>query len=272
MNLSVFDFNDDYRDYLGAVLGFRSKEGERGRKLKLAHALGCQPGFLSQVLGKHAHFNLEHGERIALFLNFVSLERHYFLLLLQKTRAGTPTLKEYFGQQLLEIHEKREQLKHRFTEHKALGIEAQSQYYSSWAYGAIRVALTIPHLRTKEAIAQRLPELAPQRIAEILNFLLENNLAQQQKGEFLPTEIRTHLGNDSMMIRKHHSNWRVKALSNMDQERKENLHYSSVVSLSLEDAKRIKEISSRYLEEVKKIVRDSPAEDLFSLNLDLFGL
>lgn len=266
----LFEERNDYRDYLSAEL-VRRAEGTRGVKNRLAAAIGCQPGFLSQVLGKHSHFNLEHGEKANAFLEHTAEEAHYFLLLIQKTRAGTKSLERYFDQQLQEIVDKRLVLKNRFPSGAALSAEDQSRYYSAWYFGAIRVLLTIPSFRSKEAIARRL-HLSHAKVTEVVDFLVSRGLAREEGGELLPTDLRMHLGNDSAMIAKHHSNWRARALVSLDQEREGDLHYSSVVSLSREDSLRLKEMTIAYLEKVKGVVRDSPAEELYSFSMDFFVL
>lgn len=267
---ALFEERNDYRTYLADEL-IRRTGGSRGLKHKLAIAIGCQPGFVSQVLGKHAHFNLEHGEKINAFLEHTAEEGHYFLLLIQKTRAGTASLAAYFDRQLEEIAQRRLVLKNRLPADGRLGAEDQSRYYSAWYFGAIRVLLTIPEFRSKETIARRL-HLSHSKVTEVMDFLVSRGLAREEGGQLLPTDMRLHLGNDSAMISKHHANWRGRALVSFDQEKEGDVHYSSVVSLSRKDATVLKEMTIQYLEKVKALVKESPAEEIYSFNMDFFCL
>lgn len=262
--ISLFDYRADYRDYLHDSLSRK-----RGLKGKLAESLGCQSGFLSQVLGKHGHFNLEHGEKVNAFLEHTEEEAHYFLLLIQKTRAGSKSLLAYFDTQLQEILERRLVLRNRIQATPTLSLEDQSTYYSAWYYGAIRVLLTIPEFQRKESIAERL-HLPLSKVSEVLDFLISRNLAKQENGKLTATNVRMHLGNESSMIAKHHTNWRGRSLVSLDFEKPGDLHYSSVVSLSREDSVKLKEMTIQFIEKVKGLVRESPAEKLYALNLDFF--
>ncbi len=264
----LFDYRADYRDYLADSLTCRAN-GTRGIKMKLARCLGCQSGFLSQVLGKHGHFNLEHGEKVNAFLEHTSDEAHYFLLLIQKTRAGTRSLAAYFDKQLQEIVEQRLVLRNRIQATPTLSLEDQSTYYGAWYYGAIRVLLTIPEFQQKEKIAERL-HFPLAKVAEVLEFLLSRNLAKMENGRPVATDVRMHLGNESSMIAKHHTNWRNRSMVSLDFEKTGDLHYSSVVSLSAEDATKFKEMTIQFIERAKALVRESPAEKLYALNIDFF--
>jgi hypothetical protein len=66
---------------------------------------------------------------------------------------------------------------------------------------------------------------------------------------------------DSPWIGKHHANWRFQALKSIDEEpRMDDLHYTSGISVSATDAPKVREILVRAIEEVKQVVRPSPAE------------
>lgn len=268
MLINLFNYEKDYRDYIRDQLKKGSEE-VRGSRNALALAIGVQGAFVSQVLGLHAHFNLEHGEKINHFFGHTEEESHYFLLLIQRTRAGTKTLEKYFDQQLAQIREARLVLKNRFKVGDVLSRDNHITYYSAWYYGAIRVLLTIPEFQTKEHIAKRLP-LPLAKVTEVLEFLVSRGLARQEEDRYFPTEKRMHLGNDSALISKHHTNWRMKSIVSLEHERKQDLHYSSVVSMSHADRDRVREILVECLERIRGIVRDSPEEEIFSLNCDLF--
>ncbi len=144
-------------------------------------------------------------------------------------------------------------------------------FYSSWIYGAIHVMLTIPEFQTKEAIAKYL-NLSLKKTAEILEFLVSIGLAKQSvSGRFEIGEARIHLGSDSPLISKFHTNWRMQAIRSLEKEDlKEDLHYSSAVTLSEEDFLKIKSLLVKHIEEIKAIIRDSSAEGVHCFSIDLF--
>lgn len=265
----VFDYSS-YKPYLEHRLG--SKSQRKGLKSKLASTIGIQPAYLSQVLNGLAHLSLEQAEAANTFFGHSQDEAHYFLLLIQKERAGTQPLAKYFDQQINEQLKKRMTLTKRLGSKNGLSKEDHSTYYSSWHYAAIHIALTIPQLQSAESLAIhfRLPQ---KRVQNVLLFLREKGLATiDSDGGYRPGENFIRLGNDSPNIVQHHTNWRLSAVNSLHRETQDELHYSAVVSLSKKDIKKIKD---RILEEIKnniEIVKQSKEEELYSYCIDFFSL
>jgi uncharacterized protein (TIGR02147 family) len=270
MKKNVFEFND-YKTYLEAAISAQPKGG-RGVRMALAKAMGSPVSHISQVLNGKSHLSLEQAEGVNGFFGHTQDEALFFFLLVQMGRAGTPALRSRLSKQLQHILEKRLVLKDRLGV-KSLSKEDQMEFYSSWIYGAVHVMLTIPKFQTKEALSKYLG-ISPTRTAEILQFLLSIGLAQQnQKGRWEVGMARIHLGSDSPLISKFHSNWRIKAIQSLDKDNaSEGLHYSSAISVSEADFMKIKELLVRHIEEIKQIIRDSPAEGVHSFNLDFFRI
>ncbi|MGK5085638.1 TIGR02147 family protein [Bdellovibrionota bacterium FG-1] len=265
---AVFDYQD-YKEFLRAVLA-TSGEG-RGLRSKLAKTLRCQTAFISHVLNGSIHFSLEHAIHIGEFLKFSQEEAHYFMLLLQYGRAGSKTLEAYFQKQIQAIHEKRQVVRERIQVKQGLSKEDQVTYYSAWYYAAVHVLTSVPGFQDKAKIAAQL-KLPLELVAEILEFLCSTGLAIQVGADFKIGTARIHLGNDSPMLRKHHMNWRIRAINSFDQLQKSDLHYSSVVSLSESDTEKIRSILLGAIEKSEPILRASPEETVFCLALDFFRI
>lgn len=262
MDKKIFDFLS-YKDFLENLTlprGFRSK---------MAEAIGCQRAFISQVLQGDAHFNLEHGERLARFLELNEDESHYFLLAIQYARAGTEPLRKYFLRQLESVQAKRLMLRNRVTNDRELSAEDKSRYYSAWFYGATRVAVTIPTLRTRAALVKRLG-LSPKKMSEVLDFLVAVGLLEARGDEFHPTALHLHLGSDSSLITKHHTNARLQSLKSLERENDSDLHYSVIVSLSEADVRELRAQCVDFVEKLQRKVRDSKEEVLYSFALDFY--
>ncbi|RYZ98604.1 MAG: hypothetical protein EOP11_20440, partial [Proteobacteria bacterium] len=145
----------------------------------MAQASGCNVTYVSQVLHGPRDFSLEQAEAASGYLGHGPEERHYFLLLVQKARAGTGALRAYFEGQLANMKAARLNLKARIGEGANLSKENQYTYYSSWIYAAVHVALSIPELQTATAIA-RYYNQKPGLIREVLAFLLKAGLAVEK--------------------------------------------------------------------------------------------
>ncbi|OQW50415.1 MAG: hypothetical protein A4S09_01080 [Proteobacteria bacterium SG_bin7] len=239
--------------------------------MAMAHHISTPVSHISQVLNGKSQLSLEQAESINDFLGHTSDESQFFLLLVQIGRAGTRALKNRLSQQAEQILEKRLVLKDRLGVTQPLSKENQAIFYSSWLYGAIHVMLTIPQFQSKESISDYLG-ISLKRTAEILEFLVSIELAiPLENGRFGVGTSRIHLGSDSPMISKFHTNWRMQAIRSLDKEDgKSDLHYSSVITISDEDFKKIKNLLVKYIEEIKLIVKNSPSQKLHSFCLDFF--
>jgi uncharacterized protein (TIGR02147 family) len=262
----------DYRTchgYLMAVLGGRSMR--RGVKAALATAAGCQATYLSQVLKGKAQLSLEQTERVSRYLRHDKSEAHFFMLLVLKARAGTKELENFFSQQIEDLILQRLDVVKRLGANNNLTDEQKAVYYSSWHYLAIHIALTIPELRTREALALHF-HLSFEQVDRVLEFLQRIGLVEQNKHIYTTTVPVIRLGKDSPHIVQHHNHWRQQAIESLERTNPHDLHYSAVVTLSKEDVIKIKD---KLLEEIKtnvQTIRESPGEEVYVYNIDFFGL
>ena len=110
-----------------------------------------------------------------------------------------------------------------------------------------KYATAIP-LRIAEALA-----IPPQKVAEVVRFLISTGLIVEKIGRLAMGPASIHLGSDSSMISKHHTNWRMRAIQSLD-------------------VPRVRAALVRALEEVRAIVKPSPEEEVYAYSLDLFRM
>lgn len=266
---NVFDFSD-YKEYLHDKIISSPSKG-RGLKLQMAQALGVQTAYISQVLNKDPHFNLEQAMKLNKFWGHSKEESRYFCLLINYARAGSHELREFIKEEMHEVHEKRKSLKARLDIKNSLNEANQHIYYSSWTYAAIHILTSIPEFQTVDKIVERL-RLSRERVQENLHFLVETGLVLTQGGRYIIGTTRIHLDADSLQVRRHHYNWRSQSVISVDRGFKEDLHYSNVVSIAKDDVPKVKEILIKAIEECRAIIRESPEEDIQVITIDSFKL
>jgi len=203
MKKVIFDFSS-YVEFLLDRVGPSNQR--RGVKTSLAQTVGCQPTYITQILNGNAHLSLEQADRLNFYFRHSKDESHYFILLVQKERAGTKSLRDYFDDQLKVQLSKRMVLTERLGKKNSLNKDAQLIYYSSWVYAAIHIATTIPSLQNKLAISQTL-KLPLKKVQEVLDFLISVNLVIEKNNVYTIGEKSIRLGRDSALIYRHHSNW-----------------------------------------------------------------
>src|SRR5262249_53933290 len=138
---TIFQYTE-YKSYLSAIL--RSSGEGRGRRTKLAAALGCRAGFVSQVLNGSSHFSLEHRVQVAAFLDLKGQEREYFMLLLHHAKAGSVKLRQHYETLIKRAVEERNEIKSRIPRTHSLSEADCATYYGNWTYALVHMALSVP--------------------------------------------------------------------------------------------------------------------------------
>jgi uncharacterized protein (TIGR02147 family) len=265
MERSVFTYNE-YKRFLCEIADARP----RGFRKALAQATHCQTAYISHVLIGPGHFNMEQAEAAARFLEMGREETHYFLILVEHNRAGTASLKRLLNEQLEKMKERHLHLKKRVAIQESLSSENQTIYYSSWHYAAIHMACTVPGLRTRSALGKAL-RIPARKLNQVLEFLVSVGLLKREGDQLLPGSTLLHLEKNSPLIFQHHSNWRTKAMASLHEESADSaIHYSSAITLSSEDAKRLRVLITQSLSDWIQVVKDSKEELVFGMTLDFF--
>lgn len=265
----IFDFKD-YKKFLHAYEESH-KAFERGFRSKLAEHLGCQNGYITQVLNGEAHFSLEQGMRVASFLRLSDRDKKYLLLLIEIARAGTKELRDYFENEIAGYKQKFSNIKERVGKSRILSEKDQSIYYSSWHYLAIHMLTTIPGFSDAKSIAQSL-RLSDSTVSQALIFLTQTGIIKEEEGVLSAGVTQVHLNRESPLIRQHHTNWRVAAIQSLTSESKTDLHYSTASTLSKADVEKLRDEMLKLIEKYVEVVKPSKEEAMYGFNLDFYNL
>jgi uncharacterized protein (TIGR02147 family) len=262
----------EFADYKSFIKHLETQRAHliRGFRSRLAEEIGCNSGFVSQVLNTSAHFSLEQGLRIARYLRLSSDEEKFFLQLIEYARAGTPALREYFKNSLEEFRTQHLEIKGRVKQQITLTPDAQAIYYSQWYYAAIHMLITIPKIKTVADITKAL-NLKTSIVEKAVSFLLSSGLLVEKNGDLAAGPAYLHLERNSPLISKHHSNWRMVAIQSLENDERGDVHYSTVSSLSEKDVEILREKIIQNIEDyVKTVSQSSKEETLYCFNLDFF--
>lgn len=267
--MTIFEYTD-YKKFLQEHIHNQPYRG-RGLRLKLAQYLNCQTAYISQVLNKYTHFSMEQSLKVAEFFELNASEREFFLLLVQMARAGTKELENFHRNQIEDILENRKDLANRLNIKNQLDEMNQHIYYSVWYYAAIHILTSIPEFQKPKNIATKLG-LSLSIVTDALEFLMGTGLVIKESERFVIGKTQIHLSQKSVQIRRHHQNWRNKAINSIDENRQEDLHYSNVISMGEDDIPKVYEILLQAIDDCRKVIRSSPEEELQILTLDFFRL
>jgi len=266
MSSQIYECSN-YKKYLNANLD------KRGDKSRFAEALGCNTAYVSLVITGNAHLSLEQAELASRFFGLSNNEELYFIFLVQHARSGTEALKRIIATQLQNLRDESLNLKNRLEYSLELDETAQSIYYGAWYYSAIHVLTSIPSFRTPESISKYLG-LPLKTVNQALEFLVRTGLVEMKKesGKYHVGNKSLHINADSPHISRHHSNWRLQSIKSLDSLSSEDLHYSSVISMSEEDQPQVRAILTEAIEKIRNVVRKSGEEKAYCYTLDFFDI
>ena len=265
--MSIFK-NRDYKVFLKQYIQALPKRGH-GEIAKIANHLDVNSALVSQIINGPKDFTLEQGHELVKYLGLSEIEADYFLLLLQKERAGTHQLKSYFQNKIELLLKDSRQVANRVSQDYQLDDKAKAIFYSSWMYTAARLLTSIEEFQTVDAIAERL-QISRAKASDILRFLANSGLCVEEKGRYKMGPSRTHLEYGSPFLNRHHLSWRTKAIQSIDVLREDELLFTAPLTISRTDFANLRERILKLIQEVSVEVKDSKSEAFFCFNVDLF--
>lgn len=240
----------------------------RGEVTRIAASLGVSTTLVSQVLNGERFFTPEQGQRLCSYLGLSALETDHILFIIQRDRAATKELKNFWTAKLETICEQAKKVASRVSVDRELTDQEKAIFYSSPIYSAICLFVTIGE-RGKSIIeiAERF-EMTRAKTSEMLRFLTKSGLCVVEDDHYKMGLQKTHLEADSPFLARYHSSWRLRAIQRSENLGADELMYTAPVSLSKKDFDILREELVIYIQNFLKRVHDSPAEEVACLNLD----
>lgn len=268
--MNIFEF-DNYREFLRSYIHHLPQHG-RGELSKIADVLRISRTMLSQIMSGVRELSLDQAHELSLYLQLTELESDYFDLLVQVERTTTQKYKSHLKKKVSKFKENALNLSKRVPHEKELTDVEKSLFYSTWLYSAIHLATTLKDEGlTAEEISSRFG-LDRVKTIGILDFLVRAQLCVEEKGKYKIGVRSTFVPFSSPHVLKHHSNWRIKALQKSDQLSKEEMMFTSQISLAKKDFSLVREKLAQFIKDVEKIVSSSDPDDLANLNIDWFWI
>lgn len=267
--LSIYSYLD-YKVYILDIFQ-NSKNNGRGMLGKLAKFLDVHSSYVSQVINGQKEFSAEQAILVSSFLNLFNRDKDYFLELIYYARSGNPELKKHHLESLAKIQAEALQVKSRVGKAKELSEEQKIIYYSDWVFMAVWLSTSIKEMNDNKSIATLLNQ-SSEKVAKALEFLIEAGLCEYEKNELKMKVKKTHLTSDSLMIKNHHLNWRLKSIDASKSLPNSELMFTAPISVSHTDFAKIKELILTLIEEISLIVKESEPEVIACLNFDHFTI
>lgn len=266
---SVFDF-DKYNNFLQNWVKSKPKNGF-GQLGKIAKHLNISSVSVSYLFnGKRAPSD-EQAVELCAYLGLNEHESDYFILLIQKARAGSHKLEQRIEKQLSKSRAAAQELRTRVPEFKPFDEEAQATFYSQWYYSGIRLATSMEQAQDLNALAE-FAKLPVERVRAIVDFLVRYGLCVEKNQKIEMGPQRTHVAADSPLAGRHHTNWRLKAIESVDCVENDELFFTGPMALSYEVFQEIRRQMTEMISSTTKLIAPSKSELFACMNVDLFKL
>lgn len=265
--MDVFEYTD-YKKFVTESVSQMPRKGY-GIYRKLAEHLNINSVMVSQIFKGDRNLTSEQAHQVSEFFGLSELGTDYFILLVQTQRAATFTYQRRLQKKAQELRNHSRDLKKRLPHDKELSNEAKSVFYSRWFFSGVRLASSIESCQTPDQLATRM-NLSISEIQSVIQFLINHGLCIQANGKVMMGPKRTHLGSDSLLVGRHHLNWRMKAITKIDRMDSDELFYTGPMALSYEAVEEVRKELVHLIERVSEKVVDSKSETLSCLNIDWF--
>jgi uncharacterized protein (TIGR02147 family) len=259
----------DYKKFINEWILSLSKNG-RGKYLEIATELNAHTTLVSQIFKGNRDLSMEQAFQICDYLGMNKVETDYFMLLVQKEKAGNHNLQRYYSEKIKEQQIELQDMKSRIKTKKTLSETDKALFYSNWFYSAIRLSTSVEGINTRDDIADFL-DLPHKLVNQVVDFLVSVSLLFEDKGKLEFGPAITHLESKSPLIARHHANWRVKAMERHPKLSTDEFCFSGPLTIAEQDASKVRKKLTKVIEEVSEIVRKSEKVDkVYCINIDWF--
>lgn len=263
--MKPFDY-EDYKKFVREKLKTFPRGGH-GQFLKMAKILSIHTTMVTHIFKGDSNLSVEQGLLLAEYFALTPLETEYFVTMIQLARASNSHSRKYFLKQLGDLKNRALNLSERLQVRKSLTEADQGIFYSSWYYSGIRMLVATREFRSAEEISEVIG-LPVVTIARAVEFLISRGLLVMKNAKFEVGDTLTYVGRDSPFVNKHHLNWRMKAMQQLEHVPDDELVFTNSIAISAADFVRVREELVAFLEKYKAIGDPSPSEQVCFLNID----
>ena len=268
--MSIFE-TKSFSDFLVRHLKTLPNKG-RGELRSISIQTGIHSTSLSQAVKGDRPFSLEQVANICRYLGLSEMETKFAISLSQAERAGNEALREHFKKELSNQREQARELSSVIRKDKTLSESEKAIFYSNWYYSAIAVLSSIRDFQTPTALGIK-TGLSKQKMNQAIEFLVRTGICINKNGSIRPGTNSTHLDSKSPIVSRHHGNWRVKAMEkHTDLQPETDVAYTSPMSLSKDDAEKIRGLITDLVRNIAAIRDPSACEEAYFLNIDWIKL
>ena len=264
--------DSDYKAILKNTLESRKKIDKRFNFQKLAQAMRIQKSYLSKVMGGYAELNSDQLHLACEYLNFSNKETEYLQLLLEQSRSSLKTRKDQFQKRIIQIQAEYQETKaHLSAKTITTQTEGIEDYYLDPLIQIVHVSLSISRYRKNPLLLAQDLEVPAFRVLDSVHKLEKMGIIEKKGETWAVLHSEIHLPRESSYYASWRNQIRLMTLQRLQNLTSDETTSFSVVFTSHEPTR--KQIQNKFLDflkEIEALVKDSPDENTYQLNFDLF--
>jgi plasmid maintenance system antidote protein VapI len=260
-----------YREFVSESI--RPETGRSwGSVKKLADVLKCHSTYVSQIIKGKADMSVEQAIAFCQHIKLNGPGTEHFLDLVNLEKAGSKQSRDYFQQRIDRRLADRIDLKRRLTVTDELKLDHQVRYYNGYLPQLVHICTQVPGGDRAETIAAML-RLDLKTVTDVLAELVDIGLLEILDGKVCCLQPSVYIGKDSPMVGRFHANWRAHTMNALNLSVKLNgTHYSSVLTMSAETAKAVRELVIQHVQETRDLILPSPSDHVYAFCLDFYPI
>lgn len=250
------------------------KKAAAGRTLNLlAQKIGVQPPYFTNLLKQRVHLNSDQLYALCEALGLSGEEQDYLLLVLDYERSSHIERKKQLRLKIDQIRKsKLRSESHLKAEKIEINSESQIELFLRPELYLIYFFLSIPRYSENLALVASSLGLNLNTVESSIKELISLGYLEIRDQTLQKTKKHFHLSKDSPLCEPHQNLLRFRSLYHQQNLLPEDRYNFSVTfTATKETRERIHRHFLKFLSEIEPWVEESPSEEVFQLNLDLFN-
>ena len=262
----------DYRIIIQELVAQSKAIGKKLTFQQLATDIRVQKSYFSKILSGLANLNSDQVFLLCERFGFNQGEKEYFSLLVERERTAISERQSELDQQIKSIHASKTQTQN-YIDKEVTGEHERllSSYYLDPAHLLVHIAFSIKkYSQDLEKLKIDLG-LSDDQFATILSNLESLGLIQIKNNRVSVLKTNLHLSKESPFFWAWRTTLQLQSLQKMKVlNEEESYNFSVCFSADLKVQSEIRNEFMKFLKRTEKLVKASPAKNMYQLNFDLF--
>lgn len=270
--MNIF-LESNYRLTLKEIVEHKRQIDRKFNFQAIAETTRIPKSYISKVINEKAHLSSDQLFLVSEYLELNENEFNFLHLLLEKDRCVIAARKKILTSQIQELRSTQlDSQKYIQANPDALDESSLEKYYMDPLNQLVHICLSIPRYQSNLQLLSQDLSITPSNLGFIVDFLEKTSIIKQTPAGYQTVIKNIHLPKSSSV----HKAWRTQLkLFSLDRLNRlstpEDYTFSVLFSSNEKVREKVKAEFLSFLSKAEHLVKDSPMEETYQMNFDLFG-